>query len=243
MAELIQPSALLPFQINEGEAVERARQWLVRQRFCPGDLAQTSSVDRPHGVYLPFWTFDLGGTIGWRAKVREGYGSNGPWTSASGIHLVYADDLLVAASRSVPQEWADTLFNFDTKGLVPYSENFIAGYTVAIYQIPLEDASLIARQRALQNARSEEQQNSLGGKTYRDFTMNSAGMTVDSFKLVLLPLWLAGYRYRDQKFPLAVNGQSGAVAGQVPRSKVRQFLATLFGGSRRAASFLEKADK
>jgi hypothetical protein len=114
---------------------------------------------------------------------------------------------------------------------VPYSADFIPGYTAEIYQIPLEEASLIARKRVLQAARSQEELDSLSGKTYRDFVMNSAGMTVDSFKLVLLPLWLCSYRYGGKTFPLAMNGQSGTVAGRVPRSGFQQFLARLFGWS------------
>jgi hypothetical protein len=124
---------------------------------------------------------------------------------------------------------ASTLFNFDTKALVPYSADLVPGYTAEIYQIPLEEASLIARKRALQSARTQEESDSLSGKRYRDFVMNSAGMTVDSFKLVLLPLWLCNYRYREQTFPLAMNGHSGSVAGSVPRTGFQQFLAKLFG--------------
>jgi hypothetical protein len=163
--------------------------------------------------------------------VAEQEGRTTQWVSVTGVHLVCADDLLVPASRSVPQDWANTLFDFDTKALVPYSADFIPGYTAEIYQIPLEQASLLARQRVLQAARSQEQVDSLSGKRYRDFVMNSAGMTVDSFRLVLLPLWLGSYRYREQTFPLAMNGQSGTIAGRIPRSGWQQFVAKLFGQS------------
>jgi hypothetical protein len=232
ISDLIQPSGMLPFQFDREEAAHHMREWLARQRFCPSDLATNAAIDRPQGVYSPFWTFDMGGAMNWRAMVAEENGHNRQWVSVTGVHLVYADDLLVPASRSVPQELADTLFDFDTKALVPYSADFIPGYTAEIYQIPLEEASLVARKRVLQAARNQEEVDSLSGKRYRDFVMNSAGMTVDSFKLVLLPLWLCSYRYREQTFPLAVNGHSGTVAGRVPRSGFQQFFAKLFGGSR-----------
>ena len=230
IADLIQPSAVLPFQFEREEAAERMRAWLAHQRFCPRDL-QNAAIARPHGVYLPFWTFDLGGTTDWRALVAEEHGRTTQWAPVTGLYLVYADDLLVPASRSVPQEWADILFDFDTKALAPYSADFISGYTAEIYQIPLEEASLVARQRTLRAGRSFEQENSLAGKRYRDFIMNSAGMTVDSFKLALLPLWLGSYRYRDENFALAINGQSGTAAGRVPRNGLQRLLAGLFGRS------------
>jgi hypothetical protein len=60
--------------------------------------------------------------------------------------------------------------------------------------------------------------------------MNSGGMIVESYKLVLLPLRLADYRYRAQNFPVVVNGQTGTVAGRIPRNALQRVLAVLFPG-------------
>ncbi len=48
---------------------------------------------------------------------------------------------------------------------------------------------------------------------------------ITSYRLVLLPVWLAGYRYRGQRHQVLVNGQTGAVAGEVPRGGVQKLLA------------------
>jgi hypothetical protein len=228
ITELIQPFAVLPFQFDREKAAERMREWLAGRRFCPRDLVQNATISRLRGVYSPFWTFDLGGTMDWRAMVAEQDGQRTQWVSVTGVYLVAADDLLIPASRSVPQEWANAFLDFNLEALVPYSADFLAGHTAEVYQITLEEASLLARKRVLHAARTQEQVDSLSGKRYRDFVMNSAGMTVDSFKLVLLPVWRATYRYKEQTFPLAMNGQSGTVAGRVPRSGWQQFLAKLF---------------
>jgi hypothetical protein len=47
----------------------------------------------------------------------------------------------------------------------------------------------------------------------------------ESFKLVLLPIWTARYQYRDKTYQIAVNGQTGSVHGQAPRSGLRGLLA------------------
>jgi hypothetical protein len=47
--------------------------------------------------------------------------------------------------------------------------------------------------------------------------------------LVLLPIWITAYRYKKEDFAVAVNGQSGVVGGQVPRSGLQKALAGLFG--------------
>jgi len=43
----------------------------------------------------------------------------------------------------------------------------------------------------------------------------------------LLPFWIGGYCYRGAQYPVAVNGQNGAVAGRVPRSGLQKLLANL----------------
>jgi hypothetical protein len=45
----------------------------------------------------------------------------------------------------------------------------------------------------------------------------------------MLPMWVAEYRYRNESFLVAVNGQSGKAAGHVPRSGLQKALAGLFG--------------
>jgi hypothetical protein len=69
----------------------------------------------------------------------------------------------------------------------------------------------------------------LAGEYYRDFAMNSSGLIIESYKLALLPMWITRYRYKKTSFVVAVNGQSGKVAGQAPRSGLQKALAGLFG--------------
>jgi len=164
----------------------------------------------------------------WRALVAERHGKRTEWVPQTGVHLVYHDDLLVPASRRITEEISGAYVDFNTNELIPYSPELLAGYTTEVYQVSLAEASVAARQHALQKAKVYEQKTSLAGKRYRDFFMNSVGMVVDSYKLVLLPLWLASYRYRQQTFPVAVNGQTGTVAGHIPRKWFQRVLVTLF---------------
>jgi DNA-directed RNA polymerase subunit RPC12/RpoP len=231
-SELIQPEAMLPFYLPAEQALQQARRWLDRQKFRPNDLDERSAIARPRGVFLPFWTFDLGGLMNWHAAVAEKHGNQTVWVPRSDVYLVYHNDLLVPATHSIAPELlseASEAIEYDTTALTPYAPELLADATAEVYQIPLANASLVARQRALKLGQAHVASHALAGESYRDFFMNTAGLMIESYKLILLPAWLTRFRYKQQTYPLFINGQSGAVGGKVPRSRWQQALAGFFG--------------
>jgi DNA-directed RNA polymerase subunit RPC12/RpoP len=227
--EAIEPEAILPFQFDMNAAGKHIRQWLDDLKFRPDDLDERAAIARPRRVFLPFWTFDLGGTLNWNAQVEEGYGKYKTWVSRTGVYLVYHDDLLIPATRALPKDVLDDLVTYDAKALVPFSAELLSDAAAEIYQVTLADASLVARQQALRVGQSYIQSNDLAGESYQGFFINSGGLVIESYKLALLPVWLGAYRYKNESFPVAVNGQSGQVAGRVPRSGWQKALAGFFG--------------
>ena len=203
--------------------------WIDDLKFRPGDLDERAAVSLPHGVYLPCWTFDLGGQLKWHALIGEQHGQQTVWVPRDDLYLVYHDDLIVPASHTVSKDLLDDVLAFDTKALRPYSIDLLADQAVEIYQVSLADASLVVRQRALNLARDYVLRNSLVGEQVKDFRMNSLGLIIESYKLVLLPLWLTTYRYKNERYAVAVNGQTGHVAGEAPRSGLQKALAGIFG--------------
>ncbi len=228
-ADLIEPEGIVPFQFDADAASQHIRHWLDNLKFRPGDLDERAAISLARKVFLPFWTFDLGGTMNWNAQVEEGYGRNKVWMPRDGTYLVYHDDLLIPATRAIPKDVIDDLGAYDTKALVPFTAELLSDGTAEIYQVPLDDASLVARQRALRIGQNYVQDNDLAGENYRNFFMNSGGMIIESYKLALLPIWLTSYRYKNESFLVAVNGQSGKVSGRAPRSGFQKALAGFFG--------------
>ena len=230
-SEAIEPEAILPFQFDLDAVGKHIRRWLDDLKFRPDDLDERASITRPRKVFLPFWTFDLGGTLNWNAQVEEGYGKYKTWVPRTGIHLVYHDDLLIPATRAILKDVLDELIEYDTTALVAFSAELLSDAAAEIYQVPLADASLVARQRALHLGKAYVESNDLAGENYRNFFMNSGGLIVESYKLALLPLWVTRYRYKKEAFLVAVNGQSGKVAGHVPRNGLQKALAGFFGNN------------
>ena len=50
-----------------------------------------------------------------------------------------------------------------------------------------------------------------------------------TFKHILLPVWVAAYKYRGKTYRFVVNGRTGAVKGERPYSALKIALAVIAG--------------
>jgi hypothetical protein len=64
---------------------------------------------------------------------------------------------------------------------------------------------------------------------YEDLTISSAGMHVNSYMMIQLPIWLGWYDGPDDRHPVAMSGQDGSVIGEKPKGQVRRFLERMLG--------------
>ena len=189
--DLIAPEAVIPFCLD-AEAVTRGiLRWLAERRGGPADLARRAILLTPKPVYLPFWTFNVLGQVSWRGSLTAEYGDEPK--PVSGSQPVWLDNFLVPASHTLPQAVQAGLTDFDLSALVPYSPDLLADWPVEVYQIPLGDASLVAHQHAYHAAMRGVRDGFTAGETIHGLSSDSSGLVVDSFKLVLLPVWVASY--------------------------------------------------
>jgi len=105
---------------------------------------------------------------------------------------------------------------FPTRELVPYDTAYLSGFVVEHYQVVLLDAAHTARESMERQLRSLCAAR-VPGDTYRNLRVD-ATWEGETFKHVLLPAWLATYDYGAKSFQVVVNGSTGRVAGEYPKS-------------------------
>ena len=219
--EIIAPTGIAPFAFGSAEARQRVHDWLATRQFRAADFDERAMLVPPRPVYLPFWTFDIDGELRWRGFVET---SQAGRRAVQGSDQVVYDDLLVAGGDALPAETVAAL-RFDTAALVPYSPELLAGWPAELYRIPVADASLLAREQVIERFRAWVR--GPHGEAIEDLSIASVGLAVVSYKLVLLPVWVSGYRYAGKDYRLVINGQSGMGHGEVPRGPVGRLLAWL----------------
>ena len=55
---VFRPQGLLAFKVDQGTVREQIRRWFGSKWLAPNNLKSRALVDRVHGVYIPYWTFE-----------------------------------------------------------------------------------------------------------------------------------------------------------------------------------------
>jgi DNA-directed RNA polymerase subunit RPC12/RpoP len=240
----IKPRGLLPFALDEKAAHDAMVGWLGRLWFAPNGLKEYARKGRKMtGIYVPFWTYDADtssnyrgerGTIYYetRTVMRDGKQETVRvqkirWSPASGHVKRFFDDVLVLASRALPKKFTDALEPWDLSALEPYRPEFLAGFDAEAYQVDLDEGFVEARTR-MDRQIERDVKFDIGGDRQRIHRIDTDVRDV-TFKHILLPVWLAAYKYRGKTYRFVVNGTSGKVQGERPWSAWKIALAVLLG--------------
>jgi DNA-directed RNA polymerase subunit RPC12/RpoP len=240
--ELLPLQGLIPMGFELEEAVRHFRHWLGRGLFDPDDLKHLAlrtpfpapsgpGVSRTglHPAYVPFWTFSATLIAHWRAQVSEGYGKQQRWAWRTGERTFFYTDRLVAGLKALPAKLVQRIQDYDLSKLIIYKPEYLAQWPAALYDVSLADASLVSREMMVEDAKRQLETQAVVNKQVIHLTVNSSDFTGQTYKLVLLPMWIGAYRYKDQIYRVLINGQTGEVAGDKPRDSVKVALVAIIG--------------
>ncbi len=215
---LLAPDGVLPHAFDAKRAVKHLVDWVEGNGIKP-----EGNVETPRGVYLPLWTFDIGGEIEYAGEVYED--EENPFKTRSGrrrvrrvsdSYPVLVDDLPIPASRKLSAVFIRLIPTFDLTSVKPYDPRFLAGLPAEVYDIPLAEASLDARGQAYAKYKNDLPR--LLPDTHI-LHSSSAKMGIDSFKLVLLPIWMTELPFGGRTHLVLINGQNGEVRSDLPEKK------------------------
>jgi len=234
---LIAPDGVLPFQVAKPRALTQLQQWLSSRWFAPNALKRLARPDGMNGVYLPFWTYychtdsNYTGERGVYYYTTETYterDSSGNtverthevqhtnWYPASGRVSEDFNNVLIAATKAVPEPRLDKLQPWDLNALCQYEPAYLAGFRAQHYQIELaegfEKAKLVMQKEIERSVRSD-----IGGDEQR---ISSVATTYSNifFLHLLLPVWIGAYQFQGKAYHVVVNARTGDVEGERPYS-------------------------
>lgn len=235
----LRPRFLIPFKLEQEACQKITREWLVGSWMTPGSIRRLARIADFIPVFIPFWTFDSKAYATWRAEVghtkssRRYNSRTKSWTTTtktvwrweSGSVSRFFDDLVVSGTTRLSRKLLGEIQNFNLNDLLAYEPKFLAGQKAQAYDLPLNEAWEAAR-HSMREATRQDCRKQASTNKIRNFNMN-LDFSEESWRYILLPVYIAIYHYQGERYQVMINGQTGKIAGQRPADWVKVWLVVL----------------
>lgn len=237
----IQPAGVIPFKNSVTKTQEIYKKWIGEGFFTPNKLKTVSFINNLKGVYIPFWTYDAQTNSHWSGYAGKYYYVtqtryvNGKqesyqeqrteWIWREGMHNKFFDDVLVSSSIGAPQNEVSKIFPYNLGEVVNFNSKLLLGWEAEIYNIDVKNGYQTA-ESIMRKTIEEECANMLRMDTYKDLRVQTQ-TSEQTFKHILLPLWICSYDYNGKIYKFFVNGQTGKINGSKPIDKLKVALVVI----------------
>jgi predicted RNA-binding Zn-ribbon protein involved in translation (DUF1610 family) len=212
--DLILPEGIIPMKIDRHRAEQLIREWFQKQ-YKDLPFLQIETLE---GIYLPAWTFDLSGFIKWTGLQEN---QNQQTIRVQDSRSIHFDDVFIPASRHEPKHLSRLVKNFNADDVKPFHVGYLADWLAESYQVTMADAAVRARDIAFKLA--QKQQRSRTGNL-QNLRYYSDDILIESYKLVLIPVYLAHIRLETELIEVLVDGKTGEVYAKKPPGFFRKTL-------------------
>lgn len=233
----IKPQRIIPFKIAKEYAFDAFQKKAKKSFFAPRDFKKNFNIDKFNGAYLPTWTFDTNvfasykGRLGKYYTVTVGTGKNRhtetriKWFNIEGTKQFSFDDLFVLAGNRLNEKQIKPILPFDTNNSFIYKQEYVSGFSAEHYDIDLKDGWEIAKANAM------SQMKTMIANSYNhdivDYINIKPVYSDIKYKYVLVPTWIANYRYHNKNYYFIVNGENGKISSKTPISILKVFITIL----------------
>lgn len=231
------PNYLIPFTFSQRNCSDSFKKWVKRKWFAPNKALNLGKRTEQQfsGVYIPYWTYDAHAEAdyrGQRGEHRTKKDSNGnthivtDWYDVSGHIAADFDDILVPAVANLDRNVLMKVNDFPQEAYKPFNHAYLAGFVTEAYTIDFVDGAKDAVQRIHQELTYAAEYD-IGGNEQR-VTSLDVDITDKTFKLLVLPFWVASFRYNSKTYQIVINGYTGSVYGSFPISGWKIFWLIVF---------------
>mgnify|MGYP000978257989 CR=1 FL=1 len=243
--DLPNPDFVVAFVLGQRTANEIAKGWTrSRGPFTHGGI-KNASFDDVRGVYVPAYLYGALARSAYSAEIGENYTEtetyttteNGKtvtktrtvtkteWRSLSGNWAGYVRDVVVSASKGLPNALLGAVEPFDLRALRRYDVGQVQGWLAEEPSLGGDACMAHARQEAQEDVAAALAR-LMPGDSHRGLSFSTT-FEREIASLVLVPVWVFAVRYAPDKplVRLVVNGQTGRAYGKAPLSWARVAIA------------------
>lgn len=230
LVDNFKPDCVIPFKITKEEAMKLFKEYTKKGVLTPKDFAKSNEVEKMKGMYAPFWLHSFKNTSTSIVSAVKTTSSRRGYDKVEKHHIYEVDIDSMAEFENIPtdalkninDELMDSVEPFDYSNLKTFSPAYMSGFYAEEYNEDGDTTFTRAKERA-DNAMKEQILSYVKGYSTTSIKAYNSDITDADKKYTMLPVWLFHVKYNGQNYLYAVNGQTGKVAGKLPKCKKLMF--------------------
>ena len=217
------PDYIIPYKLTHKDAEDAIKKWSSTRKFLPGSFNSKANYSKITGLYVPFWVVDaechvdtVGSGIMKRMELGNEFQTYYDVKRKADFKMLKVP---FDGSKKINDRVMQAIEPFDYREMVPFNIGYLQGFYAERYDENPQDISVKVTNR-LHDYMYEISSKYMNIGKYHEYHLEQNKSKADhfDFKYALMPVWFMSYKYKNLYYRIAVNGQTGEVAGKTPES-------------------------
>lgn len=231
------PHKVIGFKLTREDAEEKFKKWCGKRWFLPKAFTSQKQLEKMTGLYVPFWVADCDIKANYIAKgekIRSWSSGDYRYTETKEFEIVrnakiFTDGIPADGESKIDDMLMEAIEPFDYSQAKDFSMSYLSGFYADKYDVDKAGVFPRIKNRASDAAKNVIRE-SISGYSSVIPMMEDYKIMNTNWQYMLLPVWFMNYKYNDQTYSFAVNGQTGKLSGTPPLNKGKLLLSSIGAG-------------
>ena len=223
LSKQFRPEHIIPFKVTREEAEQKIIEFAKSKKYVPKDYFNKRNLMSVRGIYVPFWIMSSRCKVSTRGegiKLKALY--KGKYRLFSDFDVKY-NNVPFDGSLEIGDALMEAIEPFDVSQRKPFNTSYLQGFYAQKFNLTTDNLC----DRILY--RMEQYGKETAELSFNDYDKIKFGACAArpydlEHTYDLYPVWFLNFRYGDQNYMCAVNGQTGKTDGYLPVDKTKRRL-------------------
>lgn len=198
------PDKIIPFRIGKKETKKIIKEYLEDKQFLPKDFSVNKYINDIQGIYIPFWLYKNK----YKVSVRKNYMRHDKAE-------VEFENIPFDANKHLNNKVTSSLEPFDYKELIKFNSAYLSGFMAQKYDVDESSGRKDVKDRCTSTI--EMLFKDANSKYYEpQIELIQETLIEEKAYYALLPIWLLNFKYNNNEYLIAINGQTGKITASLP---------------------------
>jgi len=232
----LKPDEIIPFMFDHNSAGDLFIKGMKKKFFAPSKLKKKLPEGTIQGIYVPAFTFDADTNTTYKGRLyndktytdsKGNSHTKREYFSISGTQDCYHKDVVIESSSRINDKIMRGLLPYNFDNDYDYDTNFARGYSIEHYNESLS----VSFEKSKQKMEEEIKSAILRRYDYDgvDYLNLNTSYYNEKYSYRILPIYSFNIIWKKKNYMVFMNGQTGKVGNQYPKSPLKIALVVFIG--------------